>query len=131
MRPSAPLLRFGGFELDRESAELLRSGRRVHLSPQAFQLLLLLADRPGVLVTREEIRKALWRTDVHAAPRGIVRREWIHRAAVGDRTAAELRLHAELVRLTHLSASAELEDGRSTRNARIRNARFTLQGPGT
>jgi len=60
MRPSAPLLRFGGFELDRESAELLRSGRRVHLSPQAFQLLLLLADRPGVLVAREEIRRALW-----------------------------------------------------------------------
>jgi DNA-binding winged helix-turn-helix (wHTH) protein/Tfp pilus assembly protein PilF len=54
------ILRFGGFELDRRSGELLRAGRRLPLAPQAFHLLTLLAERPGVLVTRDEIRGALW-----------------------------------------------------------------------
>jgi DNA-binding winged helix-turn-helix (wHTH) protein/tetratricopeptide (TPR) repeat protein len=63
-QPSAPpVLRFGAFDLDRQSGEALRSGRKLHLTPQAFQLLLLLADRQGELVTREDIRRALWPDD--------------------------------------------------------------------
>jgi DNA-binding winged helix-turn-helix (wHTH) protein/tetratricopeptide (TPR) repeat protein len=58
--PEPAILRFGAFELDRRSGELRRSGRRLHLTPQAFQLLALLVERAGALVTREEIRQALW-----------------------------------------------------------------------
>jgi DNA-binding winged helix-turn-helix (wHTH) protein/tetratricopeptide (TPR) repeat protein len=58
--PQPDVLRFGAFELDRRTGELRRSGRRLHLTPQAFQLLALLAGRPGELVTRDEIREALW-----------------------------------------------------------------------
>ena len=56
----APIVRFGVFELDRASAELRRAGRKVHLPPQATRLLILLTDRAGVLVTRDDIRAALW-----------------------------------------------------------------------
>ena len=57
---TASLLRFGVFELDLRTGELRKSGKRVRLAPQPFQLLVLLASRPGELVTREEIQRELW-----------------------------------------------------------------------
>src|SRR4030095_14540469 len=61
MRVAEPaILRFGAFELDRRSGELRRSGRRLHLTPQAFQLLALLVERAGALVARGESRHARW-----------------------------------------------------------------------
>ena len=57
------LLRFGAFELDFDAQQLLRSGRTVRLQPQPFKLLCLLATNPGRVVTREEIRSALWPGD--------------------------------------------------------------------
>jgi DNA-binding winged helix-turn-helix (wHTH) protein/Flp pilus assembly protein TadD len=62
--PALPdVVRFGAFEIDREALQLTRSGRRVHLAPQALRLLLLLIDKQGSLVTRDEIRTALWSND--------------------------------------------------------------------
>jgi len=61
MRGEEPvLLRFGRFELDLVRQELRRDGARVRLQPQPFKLLALLARRPGDLVTREELQRALW-----------------------------------------------------------------------
>jgi len=57
------LLRFGVFELDLEGEQLTRAGRIVRLQPQPFKLLCLLANRPGQLVTREDIRASLWSDD--------------------------------------------------------------------
>ena len=57
------LLRFGAFELDLEAEQLLKSGRLVRLQPQPFKLLCLLTSQPGKVVTREEIRAALWEDD--------------------------------------------------------------------
>jgi tetratricopeptide (TPR) repeat protein/DNA-binding winged helix-turn-helix (wHTH) protein len=56
-------LRFGIFELDSRAGELRKHGVRVHLQDQPFQILLLLLNRPGALVTREEIRRKLWSAD--------------------------------------------------------------------
>src|SRR6185436_3189321 len=53
-------VRFGSFELDEDRAELRRSGELVRLPPQPFKALLLMIDRPGCLVTREELRRTLW-----------------------------------------------------------------------
>src|SRR5688500_17808475 len=53
-------LRFGVFELDVEGEQLLKDGRAVSIQPQPFKLLCLLAGQAGKLVTREEIRAALW-----------------------------------------------------------------------
>ena len=60
MTGSPGVMRFGAYELDPRAGELTRSGRRVHLPPQAITLLTLLASRAGELVTRDEIRVALW-----------------------------------------------------------------------
>ena len=57
------MLRFGTFELDEEAGQLRRDGTAVRLPPQPFRLLLLLASRPGELITREEIRQKLWGED--------------------------------------------------------------------
>jgi DNA-binding winged helix-turn-helix (wHTH) protein len=59
----ADLLRFGTFELDARAGQLRNKGRVVRLAPQPFKLLSLLTSAPGRLVTREEIRTALWEGD--------------------------------------------------------------------
>jgi DNA-binding winged helix-turn-helix (wHTH) protein len=52
--------RFGVFEVDASTDELRRQGIRVKLNAQPFQVLCLLLDRPGELLTREEISRQLW-----------------------------------------------------------------------
>jgi DNA-binding winged helix-turn-helix (wHTH) protein len=54
------LYRFGIFEADSTTRELRRKGVRVKLHSQPLQLLFLLLDRPGQLLTREEICRELW-----------------------------------------------------------------------
>ena len=54
------LYRFGVFEADSTTGELRRKGVRVKLHSQPLQLLFLLLDRPGELLTREEICRKLW-----------------------------------------------------------------------
>ena len=57
------LFRFGVFELDLESRELRKSGMRIKLQDQPFQILAMLLERPGEIVTREELQKRLWPQD--------------------------------------------------------------------
>lgn len=52
--------RFGVFEADSSTGELRRQGIRIKLNSQPFQVLLMLLDRPGQVLTREEISAALW-----------------------------------------------------------------------
>ena len=56
-------LRFDSFELDPETGELSKNGRRRRLQDQPAKLLVLLARRAGKLVTRAEIQEALWGED--------------------------------------------------------------------
>jgi TolB-like protein/DNA-binding winged helix-turn-helix (wHTH) protein/Tfp pilus assembly protein PilF len=56
-------LRFGIFELDIRTGELRKHGFRVHLQEQPFQLLAMLVEHPGEVVTREELQKKLWPAD--------------------------------------------------------------------
>ena len=56
---------FDRFEFDPGTGELWRDGTRVALQPQPARLLQLLLARSGEVVTREEIRAALWGSDVH------------------------------------------------------------------
>jgi TolB-like protein/DNA-binding winged helix-turn-helix (wHTH) protein/Flp pilus assembly protein TadD len=53
-------LRFGVFEADLDARELTKLGKLLPLQEQPFQLLALLLEKPGVLVTREELRARLW-----------------------------------------------------------------------
>jgi TolB-like protein/DNA-binding winged helix-turn-helix (wHTH) protein/Tfp pilus assembly protein PilF len=61
---TAPKLKFGDFELDIAQYELTRSGHPIKLERIPMELLLLLVDRRGQLVTREEILEKLWGKDV-------------------------------------------------------------------
>jgi DNA-binding winged helix-turn-helix (wHTH) protein len=61
---SAANLKFGDFELDVSRYELARNGRSIKLERIPMELLLLLVDRRGDLVTREEILERLWGKDV-------------------------------------------------------------------
>ena len=57
------LARFGIYEVDLDSRELTKSGLRVRLQEQPFQVLALLLGSPGEIVTREQIQEALWPGD--------------------------------------------------------------------
>ena len=56
------LIRFGTFELDPQSGELRKSGVKLKLTGQPFQVLAILLEHPGEVVTREELQKRLGRT---------------------------------------------------------------------
>lgn len=56
-------MRFRHFELDLSSGELQRDGQKVPLPPKAFELLRTLIERPGDVVTRDELRDRLWGAD--------------------------------------------------------------------
>jgi DNA-binding winged helix-turn-helix (wHTH) protein len=55
--------RFGVFELDLAAAELRKNGAKLRLQEQPFQVLVLLLERAGNVVTREELRQNLWPAD--------------------------------------------------------------------
>ena len=54
---------FGPYALDLRSGELRKFGTKVKMGEQAFQILCLLLERPGEMVTREELRARLWADD--------------------------------------------------------------------
>ena len=56
-------LSFGHYEANLHSGELLKHGIKIRLQSQPFQLLAMLLERPGKLVTRDEIRQKLWSAD--------------------------------------------------------------------
>ncbi len=58
--PSPRLIRFSVFELDLQAGELRKAGVRLKLTGQPFLVLAILMERPGGVVTREELQKRLW-----------------------------------------------------------------------
>ena len=63
--PERKIARFGLFEADFERRSLTKDGLRVKLQDQPFLVLTLLLERPGEIVTREEIRQRLWSADTY------------------------------------------------------------------
>jgi cholera toxin transcriptional activator len=60
---SSGITRFGVFELDLAAGELRKNGTKLRLQDQPFQVLALLLERVGDVVTREELRQKLWPAD--------------------------------------------------------------------
>src|SRR4029077_4113141 len=56
-------IRFGDFEVDLRAGELRKQGVKIKLQDQPFQLLQTLLERPGEVVTREELRQRIWPAD--------------------------------------------------------------------
>lgn len=63
LRTSTKLVRFGSFELDQGSGELRRDGTKVRLQEQPLQLLQILVETPGKLISREELQRRIWPSD--------------------------------------------------------------------
>jgi DNA-binding winged helix-turn-helix (wHTH) protein/Tol biopolymer transport system component len=61
--PTQHPFRFSSFEADPQSGELRKNGVRLRIQDQPFQVLLKLLERPGQVVTREELKTALWSAD--------------------------------------------------------------------
>jgi DNA-binding winged helix-turn-helix (wHTH) protein len=81
--------RFGAFEADAATGELRRQGIRLRLNAQPFQVLCLLLDRPGELLTRDDIVRALWPDGVNVdAEHGIHSAVNRIREALGDSAAS-------------------------------------------
>ncbi len=58
-------VRFGAFEVDLHSGELRKGGLKLRLQPQPFRILALLLERPGEVVTREQLQQELWPNGTH------------------------------------------------------------------
>src|SRR5271165_6890051 len=53
-------IRFGVYELDRDAMELLKHGVPIRLQEQPFRVLAILAERPGEVITREQLQEQIW-----------------------------------------------------------------------
>ena len=60
---SRGVVRFAAFEVDLRSGELWKHGIRLKLHEQPFRVLAMLLERPGAIVTRDELRARLWPSD--------------------------------------------------------------------
>jgi Tol biopolymer transport system component/DNA-binding winged helix-turn-helix (wHTH) protein len=61
--PNSQVVRFGTFEVDLRLGELRKNGIRLKLTGQPFQILVILLEHPGDLVTREQLQRRLWPSD--------------------------------------------------------------------
>lgn len=58
-------IRFGSFQIDRQRQQVSRSGTRLKVQGKVYQVLLALICKHGQVVTREELKQALWPSDTH------------------------------------------------------------------
>lgn len=58
-------IRFGPFWIDQQRQEVTRNGSRLKLQGKVYQILMTLLEKPGEVVTREELRMRLWPADTH------------------------------------------------------------------
>jgi len=88
-QPSGRPIRFGVFELDAHSGELRKQGVKIKLQDQPFQILQVLLERPGELITREELQKRIWGADTFVDfEKGLYNAVKKLREALGDDPAA-------------------------------------------
>lgn len=85
MKARTAQFRFGAFEVDQVSGELRKQGVRIKLQEQPFQALVTLIERPGEVLTREELQKRLWPPDTNVDfDRGLNKAINRLREALGD-----------------------------------------------
>jgi len=63
--PSFRFVRFGPFQVDQQRQEVTKDGVRLKLQGKVYQVLVALLEKPGDVVTREELRQRLWPADTH------------------------------------------------------------------
>lgn len=118
-RPSN-VRRFGTFEVDFRARELRKGGIRIRLQDQPFEILSMMLDRPGEVVTREELRERLWPAgtfvDFEHSLNAAVKRL---RAALGDDADNPLFIETLHRRGYRFIAAVESERGQPVRNLHV------------
>src|SRR5205814_8702563 len=61
---SGGIVRFGAFELDGEAGELRNAGTKIRLQEQPLQILQILLEHPGKVISREELRQKVWSSEI-------------------------------------------------------------------
>ena len=120
-------LRFGIFEADLRTGELTKRGLRVRLQEQPFQVLVILLERHGDLVTREELRSRLWGQTVVDFDHGLNKAINKVRDALGD--SAENPRFIETVARRGYRFLADVTAVETTPDAQSAAARDTLVQP--
>jgi DNA-binding winged helix-turn-helix (wHTH) protein len=83
--PSQTVFRFGVFELDTGTGELRKSGLRIRLRQQCAQVLVLLLEHHGEIVSRDELREKLWPGNTYVEFEGSLNKVMVRlRDALGD-----------------------------------------------
>ena len=80
---SRPTFWFDDVQVDTQAFKVLKAGREVHLEPKAFSLLLLLIERRGELVTKDEILDAVWK-ETNVTENALTRKIAMLRRTLGD-----------------------------------------------
>jgi DNA-binding winged helix-turn-helix (wHTH) protein len=83
-RSARTLVRFGAFELDLRTGELRKHGTKIRLQQQPFRVLALPLERTGDVVTREELRRAIWPDTAVEFEEGLDATIYKLRNALGD-----------------------------------------------
>jgi TolB-like protein/DNA-binding winged helix-turn-helix (wHTH) protein/Flp pilus assembly protein TadD len=124
-------LKFGCFEADLRSAELTKQGRRITLQEQPFRLLVMLLERPGELVTREQVRQKLWPNTIVDFDHGLNKAISKIRDALGD--SAEKPRFVETVARRGYRFLADVTDAsdQESRSAAPRRPSLVDQGVGS
>src|SRR5437867_3153948 len=79
------VIRFGSFQVDLRAGELRKQGTRIRLQQQPFRVLALLLEHSGEVVTREELRRAIWPTTAFGSfDEGLDAAIYKLRSALGD-----------------------------------------------
>src|SRR5215469_11991525 len=84
VRPNSSPVRFSVFEVDLSTGELRKHGTKIKLQELPFQILEILLERPGELVTREELQKRIWPGTFVDADHGLYNAVKKLREALGD-----------------------------------------------
>jgi TolB-like protein/DNA-binding winged helix-turn-helix (wHTH) protein/Flp pilus assembly protein TadD len=116
-------LRFGVFEVDLRTGELTKRGLRIRLQEQPFQVLAMLLEKPGQLVTREELQRRLWNKTVVDFDHGLNKAINKIREALGDSSehprfveTVARRGYRFLADVTSVDASADRQPGSANEN---------------
>jgi DNA-binding winged helix-turn-helix (wHTH) protein len=118
---SSGWLRFAVFEVDLRAGELTKRGLRIRLQEQPFQVLAMLLEKPGELVTREELREKIWGHTVVDFDHGLNKAINKIREALGDSAASPRfvetvarRGYRFLADVTPFDAAADRQPGAKT-----------------
>ncbi|HYE86347.1 MAG TPA: winged helix-turn-helix domain-containing protein [Vicinamibacterales bacterium] len=121
MHQGRPVIRFGRFEADLHTRELRRDGARVPLQLQPFLVLEALLVRPGDLVTREELRRAIWPEGTFVSfDRGLTSAMRKVREALGERADRPVYIETLTGRGYRFIAPVTIADAPAARHCRPR-----------